>query len=84
MDDVDDRENSDFVDPLRVIDTNLAVSVEDIQYGESSSTVLSEAAVQVPVKEWTSFKRFIMQKFPISKMVSVSAVIICITLCVYK
>ncbi|KAK0601095.1 hypothetical protein LWI29_021278 [Acer saccharum] len=73
VDDVEDSENSNFIDPLRAADTNLAVSVEDIQYVESSSTVASEATGQVPVKEWTTFKRFIMQKFPVSKMVSVSS-----------
>ncbi|KAH7544413.1 hypothetical protein JRO89_XS15G0163600 [Xanthoceras sorbifolium] len=73
VDGVGDSENNDFIDPLRAPDTNSTVSVEDIQYGESSSTVSSEAAALVPVKEWTSFKRFIMQKFPVSKMVSVSS-----------
>ena len=85
MDDVEDSENSNFIDPLRAADTNLAVSIEGTQYVESSSTVASEATGQAPVKEWTTFKRFIMQKFPVSKMVSVSSVIVLILYtCVYK
>lgn len=69
-----DHENHDFIDPLRAPATNEVVSIEGVQDGESSFTVPSKAATEAFVKEWTSFKRFLMQKFPVSKMVSISSV----------
>ncbi|XP_031284588.1 VPS35 endosomal protein sorting factor-like [Pistacia vera] len=74
VEDVVDCENSDFFDPLRAADVNAVVPIEDIEDGESSSMLSSEASSQVSVKEWISFKRFLMQKFPVSKMVSLSSV----------
>ncbi|KAK9209763.1 hypothetical protein WN944_002131 [Citrus x changshan-huyou] len=70
--DVVDHESHDFFDPLRSPAANAVASNKDVEDGESSSTVSSEAAAEVSVKEWTTFKRFLMQKFPVSKMVSVS------------
>ncbi|KAL9441648.1 hypothetical protein AB3S75_020195 [Citrus x aurantiifolia] len=70
--DVMDHESHDFFDPLRSPAANAVASNKDVEDGESSSTVSSEAAAEVSVKEWTTFKRFLMQKFPVSKMVSVS------------
>ncbi|KAL9444527.1 hypothetical protein AB3S75_017670 [Citrus x aurantiifolia] len=67
-----DHESHDFFDPLRSPAANAVASNKDVEDGESSSTVSSEAAAEVSVKEWTTFKRFLMQKFPVSKMVSVS------------
>ncbi|KAH9803877.1 VPS35 endosomal protein sorting factor-like [Citrus sinensis] len=70
--DVVDHESHDFFDPLRSPAANAVALNKDVEDGESSSTVSSEAAAEVSVKEWTTFKRFLMQKFPVSKMVSVS------------
>ncbi|CAJ2672858.1 unnamed protein product [Trifolium pratense] len=34
---------------------------------------LSEVSSDQPMKEWTSFRRLLMQRFPVSKMVSLSS-----------
>ncbi|KAK9269685.1 hypothetical protein L1049_001463 [Liquidambar formosana] len=74
--DIEDHENNDFFDPLRGPDTNVAVTTDDLQDVESIFTVgLSRrAAIQLPAKEWTTFKRILMQRFSISKMISISSV----------
>lgn len=74
VEDVVDCENSDFFDPLRTPDVKAVVPVEDTKDGGISSMHSSEPSSQVAVREWTSFKRILMQKFPVSKMVSVSSV----------
>ncbi|KAH7546757.1 hypothetical protein FEM48_Zijuj01G0235300 [Ziziphus jujuba var. spinosa] len=70
-----DHGNKDFFDPLRSLDDNGAVSGEALQEVEISSSpgLSSEASVQNSAKEWTSFSRILMQKFPVSKMISVSS-----------
>ncbi|XP_062169549.1 uncharacterized protein LOC133875428 isoform X2 [Alnus glutinosa] len=68
--DVVDHGNSDFFDPLRGLADNAMVSEEDLQDLEST---LSETSTQLPTKEWMSFKRFLMQRFPVSKMVPISS-----------
>ncbi|XP_021906119.1 UPF0505 protein C16orf62 homolog [Carica papaya] len=65
---VEHRDN-DFFDPLRGPETDAAVSIENF---EDASTP-TEVANHVSVKEWISFKRFLMQRFPVSKMVSISS-----------
>lgn len=69
---VEDRAN-DFFDPLRAPDANTTASLDDLQDFDSPSAE-NEAADQVQAKEWTSFKRLLMQRFPVSKMVSISSV----------
>ncbi|KAM7251968.1 hypothetical protein ACFE04_023851 [Oxalis oulophora] len=66
QDEVVHRQDNDFFDPLRAPSINETTSVEDIDEVDSDST-------QVPAKDWTSFKRFLMQRFPVSKMISVSS-----------
>lgn len=61
-----DCRDNDFFDPLRAPSTNAAEEFE----GASTS---NEADSQVQTKEWTSFKRLLMQRFPVSKMVSISS-----------
>ncbi|XP_062077629.1 uncharacterized protein LOC133782367 isoform X3 [Humulus lupulus] len=70
-----DSGSNSFYDPLRALDDNGAVSVDVLQESDTSSTVklTNEASMQNPDKEWSSFKRFLMQRFPVSKMVSVSS-----------
>lgn len=64
-----DHGNTDFFDPLRGLADNATVSeVQDLE------STFSEASTQLPTKEWISFKRFLMQRFPVSKMVSISSV----------
>ncbi|KAM6553777.1 hypothetical protein CsatB_014539 [Cannabis sativa] len=70
-----DNGSNNFYDPLRALDDNGAVSVDVLQESDTNSTVklTNEASMQNPDKEWISFKRFLMQRFPVSKMVSVSS-----------
>ncbi|KAF8409587.1 hypothetical protein HHK36_005665 [Tetracentron sinense] len=73
--DAKDHKNNDFFDPLRGPNANVAV-FEDVQDGQSTSTrgrLSNETALQLSMKEWASFKRFLMQKFSVSKTVSISS-----------
>lgn len=71
-----DHGTSDFFDPLRSLDDNEAASRDVLLEVDNSSSVglSSEASMQNSAKEWTSFNRILMQKFPVSKMISVSSV----------
>ncbi|GMN51638.1 hypothetical protein TIFTF001_020788 [Ficus carica] len=71
-----DHGNNDFFDPLRASNDNEALSEDVSQDSGSNSTVelSNEVSTQSQEKEWSSFKRFLMQRFPVSKMVSVSSV----------
>ncbi|XP_057441139.1 uncharacterized protein LOC130733086 isoform X2 [Lotus japonicus] len=66
VNDVVDRGNTDFFDPLRGTDTDAKAAPHDPDN-------LVEASEPRPTKEWTSFRRLLMQRFPVSKMVSVSS-----------
>ncbi|KAI8010950.1 VPS35 endosomal protein sorting factor-like [Camellia lanceoleosa] len=69
--DVVDHKKDDFYDPLRGSDANGKVSIDNLQDEENSSAV-SKADVGLPEKEWTSFKKLLMQRFSGPKMVSIS------------
>ncbi|XVF57509.1 hypothetical protein PTKIN_Ptkin06aG0211000 [Pterospermum kingtungense] len=70
---VENRTNEEvFFDPLRAPDSNASVEIADGQGFESSSN-RNDDSVQLQTKEWTSFKRLLMQRFPVSKMISVSS-----------
>ncbi|GMJ05077.1 hypothetical protein like AT1G50730 [Hibiscus trionum] len=71
-DNAENRNNEEFFDPLRAPDSNASVEIVDEKDFESSSNGLDDS-VQVQTKEWTSFKRLLMQRFPASKMISVSS-----------
>ncbi|KAK7320363.1 hypothetical protein VNO77_29773 [Canavalia gladiata] len=60
-----DRGNTDFFDPLRGTENDAKATPPD-------DDNLNEATDHQP-KEWTSFRRLLMQRFPVSKMVSVSS-----------
>ncbi|KAF7831338.1 UPF0505 protein [Senna tora] len=63
-----DHGNNEFLDPLRGMDG-------DAKATSSDHEVLSEAASHPPPKDWTSsFRRSLQQRFPVSKMVSVSSI----------
>lgn len=63
-----DGGNADFFDPLRGTNNDAKATPPDPDN-------LSEAAADhQPLKEWTSFRRLLMQRFPVSKMVSISSV----------
>ncbi|WVY89214.1 hypothetical protein V8G54_034728 [Vigna mungo] len=64
--DVVDRGNSAFFDPLRGTDNDANAAAPDHDN-------LNESSDLQPTKEWTSFRRLLMQRFPVSKMVSVSS-----------
>lgn len=68
-----DHGDGDFLDPLRSWEYNEAVSGE-VSLQVENTSVSGEAPLQNSAKEWTSFNRILMQKFPVSKMISVSSV----------
>ncbi|KAL6199402.1 hypothetical protein ACLB2K_029186 [Fragaria x ananassa] len=72
---VDDGE-TDYLDPLRRSDNNAVVSREVSEGVEDSSALgLSSEASLIgnSSKEWVSFKRSLMQRFPVSKTVLTSS-----------
>lgn len=71
-----DHADMDYLDPLRRSDNNAAVSREDLEVIERNSVVgvSGEATILNPSKEWVSFKRSLMQRFPVSKTVLTSSV----------
>ncbi|XP_039026976.1 VPS35 endosomal protein sorting factor-like isoform X3 [Hibiscus syriacus] len=71
-DNAGNRTTEEFFDPLRAPESNASVEIVDENDFESSSNGI-EDSVQVQMKEWTSFKRLLMQRFPVSKMISVSS-----------
>ena len=74
------EEDSDFLNPLRGGwggEANASICNEhtiDNVNDDSSATVnlSSESIAQIPSNEWTSFRRFLMQKFSISIMIFIS------------
>ncbi|KAK9938592.1 hypothetical protein M0R45_015320 [Rubus argutus] len=71
-----DHGDMGYLDPLRRSDNNAAVSIEDLEVIESNSVVgvSGEATMLNPSKEWVSFKRSLMQRFPVSKTVLTSSI----------
>lgn len=65
----------EFFDPLRGTSTDSvgAVGDSDSIVCNSSMKVNSELS-QDSSREWTLFKKFLMQRFPVSKLISISAV----------
>ncbi|XP_011095424.1 UPF0505 protein isoform X2 [Sesamum indicum] len=69
--------NDDFVDPLRATDGIMEESSNNILHEDISSeaTAPSDISAQLRVrKDWSSFKRILMQRFPVSKTTPVSLV----------
>ncbi|KAE9596373.1 putative UPF0505 family protein [Lupinus albus] len=60
------HDNSDFFDPLRRNEIHMKTTLHDAHK-------LSQDSDHHPPKEWTSFRRLLMHKFPVSKMVSISS-----------
>ncbi|XP_011046723.1 PREDICTED: UPF0505 protein C16orf62 homolog isoform X2 [Populus euphratica] len=65
---VEKNGNNDFFDPLRGLNAEDSTSAE-----EKAANTTTDNNSQVSSKEWTSFKRFLMQKFPVSKMISIAS-----------
>lgn len=65
----------DFFDPLRGLDVN-AFAKEKVE----DTSISIEALTQDLIKEWKLLKRIVMQRFPVSKVISFSPVtyILCI------
>lgn len=65
----------DFFDPLRGLDVTASAEEKD-----EDTSISIEAVTQELIKEWKSLKRILMQRFPVSKVVSCSPVtyILCI------
>lgn len=74
--DLADKEKGYIIDPLRGTGGIMEVPMEPIQDTDSYSIAVPsvEASVKYSSKEWTSFKKFLMQRFPASKMISVSSI----------
>ncbi|KAK8706019.1 hypothetical protein V6N13_049601 [Hibiscus sabdariffa] len=71
-DSAENRTTEKFFDPLRAPDSNPSVEIVDENDFERISNGIDDS-VQVQMKEWASFKRLLMQRFPVSKMISVSS-----------
>lgn len=68
---VRDKDPPDFFDPLRGLDVN--ASAED-KVEEEDTSLSTEAVTQELTKEWKSLKRILIQRFPVSKVISFSPV----------
>ncbi|PWA64095.1 hypothetical protein CTI12_AA346860 [Artemisia annua] len=71
-DNQEDHGNIEFFDPLRGISTEVVEPVEDITVAEKPAT--SQATAHFSAKEWASFNKLLMQRFPVPKLISVSVV----------
>ncbi|XP_019090742.1 PREDICTED: UPF0505 protein-like isoform X2 [Camelina sativa] len=60
----------DFFDPLRGLDVS-ASAEENV---EETSSISIEAVAHDIIKEWKSLKRILMQRFPVSKVISFSPI----------
>ena len=69
-----EKEENDFFDPLSKINEKKEVSFEDFQDEEITGGPSNEASVQSSSKEWTSFKKILMQRFSASKNIPLSSV----------
>ncbi|KAI3456903.1 hypothetical protein Pfo_013566 [Paulownia fortunei] len=67
----------DFFDPLRATDGTMEVVANDMQHEDINSepTVPGDISAQLRSrKEWNSFKKILMQRFPVSKTTPISMV----------
>lgn len=72
----------DFCDPLRTSGGSMAVSSCDVHCEDVISEAKSPADLNSQLrtrKEWFSFKKMLMQRFPVSKTSTISLVGICIS-----
>lgn len=74
--DIVDGEKDDTLDPLRAPHWDIAVPFQDLENSENAvkSEISGANSIELLVKEWATFKRFLVQKFPTAKTVSVSAI----------
>ncbi|KAL4554184.1 hypothetical protein LXL04_037361 [Taraxacum kok-saghyz] len=67
-----DHGSIEFFDPLREVSTEILEPVEDIAVAEKHPA--SRQTSHLSSKEWSSFNKLLMQRFPVPKMISVSSV----------
>ncbi|KAI3675626.1 hypothetical protein L1987_85217 [Smallanthus sonchifolius] len=67
----EDHVSVEFFDPLRGLSTETLEPVEDVVVAEKHPA--SQPTSHLSTKEWTSFIKLLMQRFPVPKMISVSA-----------
>lgn len=74
--DVVDGAMDDTLDPLRARHGDLAVPFQDLENSENAvkSEISGTKSIELLVKEWATFKRLLVQKFPTAKTVSVSSI----------
>lgn len=68
-----DHQRTKFFDPLRSSDEKEATPLSELEDEENNSTASTSSAVQYSGQEWYSFKKLLMQRFPVPKMVSLSS-----------
>lgn len=71
-----DDGKDDFFDPLRSVNGKMELSANILQHEDikSDKTVPKEIYAQSQQKEWNSFTKILMQRFPVSKTISISLV----------
>ncbi|CAN6927689.1 unnamed protein product [Brassica oleracea] len=73
---VRDNDPPDFFDPLRGLDVNASAEDKVEEEEEADTSLSTEAVTQELTKEWKSLKRILIQRFPVSKVISFSPHII--------
>ncbi|KAK9057073.1 hypothetical protein SSX86_024440 [Deinandra increscens subsp. villosa] len=68
-----DHVSIEFFDPLRGLSTEVLEPVEETAVAEKHH--VGQPTSHLSSKEWTSFNKLLMQRFPVPKMISVSAFI---------
>lgn len=72
----------DFFDPLGATDRTMEVSANDIHHEDISSEATEPGDISSQLrarKEWISFKKLLMQRFPVSKTTPISMVGVCLS-----
>lgn len=76
---VRDNDPPGFFDPLRGLDVNASAEDKVEEEEEADTSLSTEAVTQELTKEWKSLKRILIQRFPVSKVISFSPVtLLCI------
>ncbi|KAL3503536.1 hypothetical protein ACH5RR_037985 [Cinchona calisaya] len=73
-----EKDETDILDPLREVNEKKEATLEVFQDEEINLTGAqgpsSEDPLELHSKEWTSFKKILMQRFPVSKRISLSSI----------
>lgn len=71
---VRDNDSPDFFDPLRGMDVNASAEDKVEEEEEEDTSLSTEAVTQELTREWKSLKRILIQRFPVSKVISFSPI----------